>query len=75
MSRAEVDEEADSEWTFARRIWAQRRLATLEERGSRLQITEFSETERLVSDFTSLIVLERMSDHIRYRIPPPEPKL
>lgn len=29
----------------------------------------------LVSDFTSLIVLERFEDHLRFQIPPPEPEL
>ncbi len=65
----------DTEWTFARRVWAQNRLSTLENYGNEAAITAFSKAERLVSDFTSLIVLERFEDHLRYRIPPPEPRL
>ncbi len=67
-------EAADVEkWGLVRRIWAQRRLRELERSGSRGEITEFAMAERLVSDYTSVIVLERFGDHLRYRIPPPEP--
>lgn len=63
------------EWNFSRRVWAQRRLRSLELEGDRGRITAFAKAERLASDFTSLIVLERFDDHVRYRIPPPEPEL
>lgn len=63
------------EWNLARRIWAQGRLSELEWEGDREAIRRHAIAERLVSDFTSLIVLERMEDHILYEIPPPEPEL
>ena len=63
------------EWNFTRRLWAQDRLSDLEGRRDRDGILAHSVAERLASDFTSLIVLERMEDHLRYRIPPPEPDL
>lgn len=63
------------EWNFSRRVWAQRKLQRLEKEGNRNAVTAFAKSERLVSDFTSLIILERFEDHVRYRIPPPEPDL
>lgn len=65
----------EEQWSFLRRVWAQRRLSVLEAEGNKASIIAFAESERLVSDFTSLIVLERFEDHLRYRIPPPEPDL
>ena len=62
-------------WNLIRRIWAQRRLSTLEWEQNRPAIMDLTVAERLVSEFTSLIVLERFQDHITYRIPPPEPEL
>lgn len=64
-----------SEWTFGRRIWAQETLLKLEERGVVDEIMDFSIQERLASDHTSLIVLERFEDYVRYKIPPPEPEI
>lgn len=63
------------EWHLARRIWAQGHLSELEWKGNREAIRKHAMAERLASDFTSLIVLERMEDHILYEIPPPEPEL
>lgn len=63
------------EWNFTRRLWAQDRLSDLEWRRDRESIRRHAMAERLASDFTSLIVLERIEDHLRYEIPPPEPDL
>lgn len=63
------------EWNFSRRLWAQDRLTNLEWQRDQERILEHAMAERLASDLTSLIVLERMEDHLRYRIPPPEPDL
>ncbi len=64
-----------TEWGLARRLWAEKKLASLERYASQREITDFAISERLVSDYTSVIVLERFQDHITYRIPPPEPDL
>ncbi len=64
-----------SNWSFQRRLWAQLHANALEDLGDTTQIKEFAIAERLVSDYTSLIVLEEFSDHLRYGIPPPEPDL
>lgn len=62
---------------IVRRIWAQAALKTLEytPAPSEKKITAHCKQFGLVSDFTSLIVLERFEDHLRYEIPPPEADL
>ena len=60
-------------WNFVRRAWAQHHLEVWEKFGSAEIIRNFARDERLASDHTSLIVLERFEDHVTYRIPPPEP--
>lgn len=62
---------------MVRRLWAQRRLAELEDVSEQNveEIVEHCRQYGLVSDATSLIVLERFEDHVRYEIPPPEPSL
>ncbi len=74
LNRSEATEDKTG-WGFARRAWAQQRLAALETLGDEAAIKDYAIAERLVSDHTSLIVLERFEDHLRYRIPPPEPEL
>jgi hypothetical protein len=64
-----------------RYLWAQRRLEEMVRSGSfivggeKAAIIAHCKTYGLVSDFTSFIVLERMQDHLEFRIPPPEPEL
>lgn len=57
-----------------RRLWAQRKLLDMERGPERdaAKITAHCIEHGLVSDETSLIVLERFEDHVRYEIPPPE---
>ncbi|MFK5923711.1 MAG: VIT domain-containing protein [Verrucomicrobiota bacterium] len=75
VSLTDQTSRAAAEWNFARRVWAQRHLLSLERELDAGRITTFAKAERLVSDHTSLIVLERFEDHVRYEIPPPEPEL
>jgi hypothetical protein len=60
-----------------RRLWAQRKLLEMERGPERdaWKITAHCIEHGLVSDETSLIVLERFEDHVRYEIPPPEADL
>lgn len=64
-----------------RYLWAQRKLDDMTRQSSlitgkeKASIITHCQSYGLVSDFTSLIVLERMQDHIQFRIPPPEPEL
>ncbi len=59
---------------LASRIWAQKKLAFLEQdrEGHHQEILELGRTFGIVTDETSLIVLERVEDYVRHRIPPPE---
>lgn len=64
-----------------RYLWAEQELAEMVARGSFLdrgderELVDFCKWYGLVSDFTSMIVLERMEDHVRFEIPPPEKEL
>ncbi len=60
-----------------RQLGAQRTLANLEQqvRPDRARMIAHCKRFGLVSDFTSLIVLERLEDYAEHRIPPPEPEL
>ncbi|KAA1245654.1 VIT domain-containing protein [Aquimarina sp. RZ0] len=57
-----------------RRIWAQKKLNFLQKdvENHKNQITALGKTYGLVTDYTSLIVLEDVRDYIAYQIPPPE---
>jgi len=57
----------------ARRLWAQKRLAELERdpAGNKDAITEHGTHFSLVTEGTSLIVLDALEDYVRYRIVPP----
>ena len=61
----------------ARRLWAQRKLVSLERQPdlNRAEIIRHCREHALVSGETSLIVLERFEDHLTYEIPPPEAEL
>ena len=63
--------------SIIRKLWAQQELLELEARAipDRSQIIAHSKEHGLVSDETSLIVLDRFEDYVRYRIPPPEEDL
>jgi hypothetical protein len=65
---------ARQETGVLRRLWAQRKLLEMERGPERnaAKITAHCIEHGLVSDETSLIVLERFEDHVRYEIPPPE---
>ncbi|HPH02910.1 MAG TPA: VIT domain-containing protein [Spirochaetota bacterium] len=58
---------------IVRRIWAQKRIADLETRWSKneTEIIKLAKTFGIVTRGTSLIVLDRIEDYVRYRIVPP----
>ena len=60
-----------------RRLHAQRVLTDIEhlEHPDRRNIIKHCKTYGLVSDYTSLIVLDRIEDYVQYHIQPPEPEL
>ncbi len=61
------------EGTMAAKIWAQRQVNAYASNPKlyRSKIVRLAKTHRLVTDFTSLIVLDRVSDYVSYRIVPP----
>ena len=56
------------------KIWAQKKLASLviNKEENRMQIIGLSKEHQLISPYTSLIVLDRVEDYVRYRIEPPK---
>lgn len=56
-----------------KRIWAQKKLELLEinSKENKTQITKLGTTYSLITDYTSLIVLEDVMDYITYKITPP----
>ena len=56
------------------RLWAQKKLAELElDKTKNAQaITALGQAHSLVTEGTSLIVLDDIADYVRYRITPPE---
>ncbi len=63
--------------TMAAKIWAQRQVDSYaaNPKLNRVKIVGLAKTHRLVTDFTSLIVLDRVSDYVQYRIIPPTEEL
>ncbi|YCM45519.1 VIT domain-containing protein [Verrucomicrobiaceae bacterium 227] len=63
--------------SLLRSIWAQQKLQKLEAAAlpNSREIIAHCKEHNLVSDETSLIVLDRFQDYLRYRIPPPEDDL
>ncbi len=55
-------------------IWAQKKLDHLvfNKEKNRNQIINLSKKQQLISPFTSLIVLDRVEDYVRYKIEPPK---
>ncbi|MGB0775913.1 MAG: hypothetical protein ACPGUY_08705, partial [Akkermansiaceae bacterium] len=59
---------------LAARLWAQHEVdkLSLAKKRNRSTIVRLAKAHHLVTDFTSLIVLDRIEDYVRYRILPPE---
>ena len=65
--------EAQKAATNVPRMWAQKRLAFLQQnsKANKKEIIQLATKYSLVTDYTSLIVLENVSDYVRYKIEPP----
>lgn len=59
------------------RLWAQARIAAIDSGSDAEQdaVTALATRYAVVSRYTSLLVLDRIEDYVRYRIEPPEPEL
>jgi tetratricopeptide (TPR) repeat protein len=57
-----------------KRIWAQKKLSSLiiEKEKNKKLIIDLSKDYQLISPYTSLIVLDRVEDYVRYEITPPK---
>lgn len=57
-----------------RRLWAKKKLQylNLEKENNKDKIIALGKKYHLISDYTSLIVLDRLEDYLRYRIEPPK---
>lgn len=55
------------------RMWAQKKLGDLQQNSTvnKAEIVKLATAYNLVTDYTSLIVLERVMDYVRYKIEPP----
>nr|WP_321227531.1 VIT domain-containing protein [uncultured Psychroserpens sp.] len=60
--------------SMAKRLWAQQKLNALasDSKANKSDITQLGIDYSLVTDYTSLIVLENVMDYVRYKITPPE---
>lgn len=56
------------------KIWAQKKLTSLmlNKERNKSKIIKLSKTYQLISPYTSLIVLDRIEDYVRYKIEPPK---
>ncbi|MFV0345342.1 MAG: VIT domain-containing protein [Bacteroidales bacterium] len=67
-----VDNSQRLENGVGERMWAQKKLKALQIADNRDEILEHCKKYRLVSSETSLIVLDDVSDYVRYKITPPQ---
>ena len=67
-------EASETKNKMAQRIWAQNKVSALETdaKANKSEIIQLGTTYSLVTDYTSLIVLEDVMDYVRYNITPPE---
>ena len=64
---------SQSEYTLLRRVWAEKQIAHLQRIGAdQKQIDAVGRGYGIVTEGNSLIVLETVSDYLRYRITPPK---
>lgn len=66
--------DTDTSNPMAKRIWAQQKLNSLETdaKAHKTKITQLGIDYSLVTDYTSLIVLEDVMDYVKYKITPPD---
>lgn len=68
-----VELKSNNSNNLSKRLWAKKKLKylNLEKENNRDKIIALAKKYHLISDFTSLIVLDRLEDYLRYRIEPP----
>lgn len=70
----EIDREADAvDHALPQRLWARQQLSEqwLDPRREQAQVARFAQEYQLLSPYTSLLILDRLEDYLRYEITPP----
>jgi len=69
-----IDLSTAEQHPLAKRLWAKQKLAYLEThpKQNKEKIINLATRYHLISDYTSMIILDRIEDYIRYGIEPPE---
>ncbi|UOY08931.1 carboxypeptidase-like regulatory domain-containing protein [Muricauda sp. SCSIO 64092] len=63
-----------SENELIKRLWAKQKLKHLNahKKSNKEQIISLAKTHHLITDYTSMLILDRIEDYVRYRIEPPQ---
>jgi TonB-dependent SusC/RagA subfamily outer membrane receptor len=71
--RIKVDMSSSTNSIITKRLWAKAKLKHLIKRkeDNKTKIIKLAKTYHLISPYTSLIVLDRIEDYVRYKIEPP----
>ncbi|MFP4845924.1 VIT domain-containing protein [Winogradskyella sp. PE311] len=71
--RIKVDMSSSSNSETTRRLWAKNKLKYLikDKQTNKAKIIELAVRHHLISPYTSMIVLDRIEDYVRYKIEPP----
>lgn len=66
--------QASRENKLVKRLWAKQKMKYLskEKKKNKEQIIALAKKYQLVTDFTSMLILDRIEDYVRYRIEPPK---
>ena len=72
--RVEVPLTKTRESELVRRIWAKQKLKHLniDKEINKEQIISLAKSYHLITDYTSMLILDRIQDYVRYRIEPPQ---
>lgn len=59
---------------LVKRLWAKQKLKDLNrnKKGNKEQIIALAKSYHLITDYTSMLILDRIEDYVRYRIEPPQ---
>ncbi|MGB5817916.1 MAG: VIT domain-containing protein [Saonia sp.] len=71
--RVEIPIKKSQETALVKRLWAKQKLSHLnqDKEQNRAEILSIAKRYYLVTDYTSLLILDRIEDYVRYRIEPP----
>ncbi|MEM8763181.1 MAG: VIT domain-containing protein [Bacteroidota bacterium] len=72
--RIQVPVKKAQENELVKRLWAKQKLKHLNEnkKDNKEQIISLAKSYHLITDYTSMLILDRIEDYVRYRIEPPQ---